>query len=88
MRALSTRTSLTVTVNEVMLAHDSRAVGSRALGCRVPNAWWRSDPFIGSGTVAVVAQKLGRRAVGVDLNEAYLELAMKRIGALSLPLKL
>ena len=44
------------------------------------------DPFIGSGTTAVAAQKLGRRAVGVDASEEYLRLAVKRVGAVSLPL--
>lgn len=39
------------------------------------------DPFIGSGTTAMVARQLGRRAVGIDLNEEYLEMAVRRIGA-------
>jgi DNA modification methylase len=29
------------------------------------------DPFIGSGTVGLVAEKLGRRWVGMDLNPQY-----------------
>lgn len=36
------------------------------------------DPFSGSGTVLSVAQRLGRRAVGTDLNPAYHALAKKR----------
>jgi DNA modification methylase len=36
------------------------------------------DPFIGSGTVGAVAERLGRRWVGVDLNPAYHRLAKKR----------
>jgi DNA modification methylase len=36
------------------------------------------DPFIGSGTVGAVAQRLGRRWVGLDLNPAYHELAKQR----------
>jgi DNA modification methylase len=44
------------------------------------------DPFVGSGTTCVVAQKLGRRAIGVDLNRDYLELARRRIEAVPLPL--
>jgi DNA modification methylase len=36
------------------------------------------DPFVGSGTVARVAVRLGRRAVGCDLNAAYLTLAQQR----------
>jgi len=44
------------------------------------------DPFAGSGTTCVVAQKLGRRAIGVDLNADYLALAEKRLAQVSLPL--
>ena len=44
------------------------------------------DPFAGSGTTLAVAQKLGRKAIGVDLNPEYLNLAAERIGKVSLPL--
>jgi DNA modification methylase len=37
------------------------------------------DPFMGSGTVAGVCEKLGRLWVGCELNEAYAELVPKRI---------
>ena len=37
------------------------------------------DPFLGSGTASVVAKKLGRRYVGVELNEEYALLAEKRL---------
>ena len=37
------------------------------------------DPFVGSGTTAAVAQKHGRKSVGVDLNKEYLDIAIKRI---------
>lgn len=37
------------------------------------------DPFIGSGTVGLVAEKLQRKWIGIDLNEKYLEIAKKRI---------
>ncbi len=37
------------------------------------------DPFIGSGTTAMVARNLGRRAIGIDLNPEYLDLARRRI---------
>jgi site-specific DNA-methyltransferase (adenine-specific) len=38
------------------------------------------DPFLGSGTTAVVCKKLGRRFVGVEQNTEYCCWAMKRLG--------
>ena len=46
------------------------------------------DIFAGSGTVGVVAQKLGRRAVLIDASADYLALARKRIEAVPLPMQL
>ena len=37
------------------------------------------DPFMGSGTVAVVANRLGRNFVGTELNPEYAEIARERI---------
>jgi DNA modification methylase len=39
------------------------------------------DPFCGTGTAMVVAQELGRRAIGIDIAEEYLALARERCGA-------
>lgn len=36
------------------------------------------DPFAGSGTTLLVAQALGRRGVGIDLNPDYLKQALAR----------
>ncbi len=42
------------------------------------------DPFMGSATTALVARRLGRHAVGVELNIDYLAIAAKRLEQLSL----
>lgn len=36
------------------------------------------DPFVGTGTTVEVAKQAGRRAIGMDLSEEYLALAMVR----------
>lgn len=37
------------------------------------------DPFIGSGTTAVVADRLGRNFFGCDINPDYVEMALERL---------
>ena len=39
------------------------------------------DPFAGAGTTGLVASRLGRRFIGIELNPAYVELARRRIEA-------
>lgn len=51
-------------------------------GCGVPaRPGVILDPFFGSGTVGVVAEKFGRDWVGIELNSDYAQLAMNRIEA-------
>ena len=38
------------------------------------------DPFLGSGTVALVGLQLNRRVLGIELKEQYAQMASKRIG--------
>lgn len=39
------------------------------------------DPFMGSGTTALAARKLGRNFIGIELNPEYVELARNRLTA-------
>lgn len=75
----------------------------KALGhpCAKPSEAWRKillrvspsesdliiDPMMGSGSTLRCAKDLGRKAIGIEIEERYCELAVSRLAQMVLPLK-
>ena len=69
---------------EAHFATFPQALVERVLAVACPEGGTVLDPFSGSGTTAYVARRMGRRAVGIDLNPEYLAMAARRLRQLSL----
>jgi len=76
-----TRPVRVLTVHTVGGARHLRKVGQlKRCDCFAPSRpGVVLDPFLGSGTVGVVAERLGRDWLGIELNPSYVNLAEQRL---------
>ena len=37
------------------------------------------DPFMGSGTTILACEKMGRKGIGIEVNNEYFDIACKRV---------
>ena len=55
-----------------------------ALGC--PKDGIILDPFVGSGTTCIAAKKIGRKYIGIELEEQYVNIANQRLSVIPFPI--
>jgi len=62
------------------MSYEQKFIGYTDCGC---NAGWEGgvvlDPFMGAGTTAVVAKKQGKKFIGIELKQEYIDMANKRL---------
>lgn len=70
--------------SEAHFATWPEALAERIIKAGCPEGGVVLDPFMGSGTTALVARRLGRKSVGVELNPDYAAMCARRLGQQSL----
>lgn len=59
--------------------HEKPVALLQNLLAKTPQAWSVADPFCGTGSTLVAAKSLNRKAIGVEIEEAYCEVAARRL---------
>ena len=66
--------------NDGSVAHPTqKPIGLMAWCLRRVKGHTILDPFMGSGTTGVAAVKMGRRFIGIEIDETYFDIACRRI---------
>jgi DNA modification methylase len=52
-----------------------------------PKAGLVLDPYMGSGTTLLAARDMGKRAIGIEIEPKYCEIAVRRLQQSVLPLE-
>jgi adenine-specific DNA-methyltransferase len=63
----------------LLAQQEAGALIERVLACDATPGDWVLDPFLGSGTTAAVAHKMGRRWVGIEQGDVLQSLALPRL---------
>lgn len=67
------------TFNDAHFAVMPMELARRCILAGCPESGTVLDPFSGTGTTALVATRLGRSAIGIELNAEYVEMSLKRL---------
>ena len=81
-KSLRAKMGFQANTKRVSTTADYRPIGYTDCGCDHSDGWNKGivlDPFMGSGTTAVITKKLSRDYVGIELSSDYVTIANNRL---------